>query len=132
MFRFTFKFIFVIICSCPLETLLSWLFSCMWQFEQIPIGPISIVIIVFCYHVFLEIISMLKHDCIHQKNSYSSYTYMHQENQTIHESITHCQRNQALTSFGCVSKMQSWTNEPEISLPNKFDGTHSKFWGFVN
>jgi hypothetical protein len=38
--------VFVIICSCPLEVLLSWLFLCMWQFEQTPIAT-SIVIIVF-------------------------------------------------------------------------------------
>jgi hypothetical protein len=79
----------------------------MWQFEQTPIGPTSIVIIVFCYHFFLETISMLRHDCIHGKNSYCSDTYMHQENQMLHESIIHCQRNRALTSFGCVSTMQS-------------------------
>lgn len=91
----------------------------------------------YCYYYFilsffLETISMLRHDCIHGKISYCSYAYMHQENQMLHESITHSQRNQALTSFGCVSTMQSWTNEPQISLLNKFDGTHSKFWDFVN
>lgn len=52
MFQLTFKFFFVIICSCPLEVLLSWLFSCMWQFEQIPIGPTSIVIIFLLSFVF--------------------------------------------------------------------------------
>ncbi len=40
--------------------------------------------------------------------------------------------NQALTSLGCVLTTQPQPKEPWISLFDKFDGTHSKFKGFVN
>ncbi len=54
------------------------------------------------------------------------------ENQTLCEFITHLQINQTLTSLGWVLATRPQPKEPHISLPNKFDGTHSKFWGFVN
>jgi hypothetical protein len=50
-----------------------------------------------------------------------------QESQALCESITHLQTNQALTSLGCILGTQPQPKEPWISLPNKFDGTHSKF-----
>jgi hypothetical protein len=42
------------------------------------------------------------------------------------------QTNQALTSLGCVLPIQPQPKEPRISLLDKFDGTRSKFQGFVN
>jgi hypothetical protein len=44
----------------------------------------------------------------------------------IRESIAHLQRNQTLTTFG------SFPKDPQISLQEKFDGTLSKFQGFIN
>ncbi len=52
--------------------------------------------------------------------------HMQHENQSFRESIAHLQGNQTLTRFGNTLK------EPWIHLPKKFDGTCSKFWGFIN
>jgi hypothetical protein len=57
---------------------------------------------------------------------------LEQENQTFRESVAHLQINQVLTSLGCVLTTQPQPKEPHNNLPNKFDGTHSKFQGFVN
>jgi len=57
---------------------------------------------------------------------------LHQENQTFHEFIVHLQNNQASTSLGCVSTMQPQPKEPQISLRHKFNGSWSKFQGFIN
>ncbi len=57
---------------------------------------------------------------------------LEQENQALCESIVHLQTNQASTSLGCILTTKPQPKEPWISLPNKFDGTHSKFQGFVN
>jgi hypothetical protein len=46
--------------------------------------------------------------------------------------VANLQTNQALISLGCVLVTQPQAKEPQISLPNKFDGTYSKFQGFVN
>jgi hypothetical protein len=54
------------------------------------------------------------------------------ENQALCESIAHLQANQVSTSLGCISTTQPQPKEPRINLPNKFDGTHSKFQSFVN
>jgi hypothetical protein len=54
------------------------------------------------------------------------------ENQTLREFIVHFQTNQVSTSLGCISGIQPQPKEPCISLPYKFDGTCSKFQGFVN
>jgi len=55
-----------------------------------------------------------------------------QDNQALCESIFHLQTNQISTSLGRVYVTQPQSKEPQISLPNKFDNTHSKFRGFVN
>jgi hypothetical protein len=52
---------------------------------------------------------------------------LQQENQTWCESIRHLQTNQVLTSLGCFSKTQPQPKQAQISLLDKFDGTHSKF-----
>jgi hypothetical protein len=55
-----------------------------------------------------------------------------QENQALHEFVVDLQTNQVLTSLGCISKTQPQPKEPQINLLYKFDGTCSKFQGFVN
>jgi len=57
---------------------------------------------------------------------------LEQENQALCECIAHLQTNQASISLGCVLVTQPQPKEPQISLPNKFDGTCSKFQGFIN
>jgi hypothetical protein len=42
------------------------------------------------------------------------------------------QTNQASTLLGCVLATWHQSKELRINLPNKFDGTCSKFWSFVN
>jgi hypothetical protein len=54
------------------------------------------------------------------------------ENQTIRESITHLQTNQTSTSLRCVPRTQPQPKGTQINLPNKFDGTCSKFQSFLN
>ncbi len=55
-----------------------------------------------------------------------------QENQILHEYVVHLQTNQASTSLGCISTTKPQQKKPWISLFDKFDGTCSKFRGFVN
>jgi hypothetical protein len=52
---------------------------------------------------------------------------LEQENQALHEYIVHLQTNHALTSLGCISTTKPQPKEPRIGLPDKFDGTHSRF-----
>jgi hypothetical protein len=42
------------------------------------------------------------------------------------------QTNQISTSLGFVSTIEPQPKKPHINLPNKFDGTHLKFRGFIN
>jgi hypothetical protein len=57
---------------------------------------------------------------------------LEQENQALHKFVVHLQTSQVSTSLGCISRTQPQPKEPQISLPNKFDGTRSKFRSFVN
>jgi hypothetical protein len=54
-----------------------------------------------------------------------------QENQALCEFVVHLQTDQAVTSLGCISTTEPQPKEPWINLPNKFDGTRSKFRGLV-
>ncbi len=54
-----------------------------------------------------------------------------QEKQLMNLSLI-LQTNQTPTSLGCILKTQAQPKGPQINLPNKFDGTCSKFQGFVN
>ncbi len=55
-----------------------------------------------------------------------------QLNQILQKYIVHLQTNQASTFMGCVLITKSQPKKSQINLPNKFDGIHSKFQGFVN
>ncbi len=61
-----------------------------------------------------------------------AFRHKQQENQAFHEFIAHLQCAQASTSLGYVSMTPSQVKEPQISLPNKFDGMCSKFRSFFN
>jgi hypothetical protein len=49
------------------------------------------------------------------------------EHQTLREFIIHLQINQTSTSWGCILATQPQPKEPQVNLPDKFDGTHSKY-----
>ncbi len=58
--------------------------------------------------------------------------HMQQKNQALREFVAHLQSVQASTSLGCVPMTPSEVKEPWISLLDRFDGTCSKFWSFIN
>jgi len=54
------------------------------------------------------------------------------ENQALCESMAICKSIKFRLFLGCVSTTQPQPKEPHINLIDKFDGTCSKFQGFVN
>jgi hypothetical protein len=46
--------------------------------------------------------------------------------------MVHLQINQISVFLGCISTTQPQPKEPKIGLFDNFDGTRSKFEGFVN
>jgi hypothetical protein len=57
---------------------------------------------------------------------------MQQNNSFFCEFVVHLQNAQASMSLGWIPMTPSQVKEPRISFLNKFDGTCSKFQGFLN
>ncbi len=80
----------------------------------------------FNLHIFLAKSISREEIVLSMEKVFVALRHMQQENQFLHESITHSYGNQTLIMFGSIPK------KPQISLPKKFDDTCSKFQSFIN
>ncbi len=90
------------------------------SFEHVQIVDHPSFAKIFDLHISLAMSILKEKNVSSMEKVIVAFRHMQQENQSLHESITHLQGNQTSTMFGNNKK------KPRINLPDKFDDTRSK------